>query len=329
MKAINGLLVSLVAGSCASLALAGGDDVTKFVQPVKMDKVAMRGHIGGSFGTRTATEVDYFSNVDLGAESYVFYGTGIHTTGDALHFEKGGLNTFGSPVGPVASPSKIGTVELWVVAIDASSGAGSLVDCTITMEMTDTLVDWMPLSTTSVPNTCFPSGDDRVNQVSLGGWYLDLTGSVAPYNYYANGYILDTGTAGLAWNCPDGNAFLDMRCWEFNAADQIHDGASTIAPVLSASVYPTYNGSLNVCSYPPGAYPALGFSYDNFWFDADNGGTYKRNERYFFGGFPALSNLMVRLGGNDGCSFDMNGDGFVSGDDSDYAGDLNDSGCPY
>ena len=115
MKAMNCLLVSLCAGACTTAALAGGqDDVTKFIQPVKVDRVRMVGQIGGGgFGTRAATQVDYYSNVDLGAESYIFYGTGVHTTGDALHFEKGGLNTFGSPVGPVGSPAKIGTVELW------------------------------------------------------------------------------------------------------------------------------------------------------------------------------------------------------------------------
>lgn len=322
MKAINCLLVSLVAGTCASAALAGGDDVTRALTPKKVEKVRMVGQIGGGgFGTRVATQVDYYSNVDLGASNYIFYGTGVTTTAEHLFYEKGGYNAGGYVINPVGTPAKIGTVEFWVVASDASSTAGSTVDCTVTMEMFDHCVDWNPLSTTAAPNTCMPSGDDDIAQVSLGGWYVDLNGAYAPYNGYANGYILDTGTAGLAWNNPDGNGFLDMRTWLYNG------GSPPVT--LATAVYPTYNGSSSTCGYAAGGTPQLGYSVDNFYFDADGSTDYTRNERYFYGGAPAIANLMVRLGGDDGCSYDLDGDGFVSGVDIDYGLQLAEAGCPY
>jgi len=324
MKAMNCLLVSLVAGSCATAALAGGqDDVTKYIQPKKIDRVRMVGNIGSAgFGTRAATEVDYYSNVDTGASSYIFIGGGVHLSGDHLVFEKGGYTSLGGYIYPVASSAKIGTVEFWVVASDLSAATGAPIDCTVTLEMFDYLLDWSPLSTTAAPNTCHTSGDDSVNQVSLGGFYVDLVGSAfGPLNGYANGYILDTGSAGLAWTMPHGSGFLDERCWDYNG------GSVPVTPSLV--IYTCFNGSFGNCAYPDGSYPALGWSADNFYFDANANGTYARNERFFFGGLNFLSNLMVRLGGNDGCSFDLNGDGFVSGDDADYALELVDAGCPY
>ena len=330
MKAINGLLVSLVAGSCVTAAMAGQDDVTKFIQPKVMNKVHMFGQIGGSggFGTRAATVVDYYSNVDLGTNSFLFYGTGVTTTGDQLWFEKGGTNSLGNPVGPVASAAKVGEVEFWVVASDATSSAPAQLDCTVTMEMFDQVVDWSPVSTTALPNTCLPSGNDQVNQISLGGFYVDLAGSFAPYNGYVNGYILDTGSAGLAWTCNHGGGFLDSRTWAYNGGS---------APVtLSTNVFPAYDGMANYCdgwnhdtNAPAMNYPALGYSQDNFYYDASGDGTYQRNERYFYGGGSFLANLMVRLAGDDGCSFDLDGDGFVGGNDIDYALELISAGCPY
>lgn len=323
MKAMNCLLVSLCAGACTTAVLAQGqDDVTKFIQPHKVDRVRMVGQIGGSgFGTRAATQVDYYSNVDLGGGSWIFYGGGVNNTGDHLVFEKGGYNALGNAIYPVASPAKVGTVEFWVIASDLSSATGAPVDCTVTLEMFDHLIDWSPVATTAIPNTCHTSGDDAVNQVSLGGFYIDLTGGFAPINGYANGYILDTGGAGLAWTMSDGNGFLDERVWAYNG------GSPPVA--LSTTCYCTYDGSNGNCAYPDGSYPALGYSADNFYLDANGDGRYSRNERYYYGGLNFLSNLMVRLGGDDGCSFDIDGDGFVSGNDTDYALELIAAGCPY
>jgi hypothetical protein len=324
MKAMNCLLVSLVAGTCASAALAGGqDDVTKWLPHKQVTKAVMRGQLNGGtgFNTRASTQVDFYSCNDTGTSSYIFYGGGVHNSGEHLFMEKGGTNSLGSPIGPVASVSKVGTVEFWVVASDASSVAGSLVDCTITLEMFDHCVDWSPVGTTSAPNTCMPSGDDSINQISLGGFYVDLNGSFAPYNGYANGYILDTCSAGLAWNVTDGNGFIDMRCWDYNGG--------SVPTIGSTTVYNTFDGEgAGICSYPAGGYPALGYSVDNFYFDANNNGRYQRSERYFYGGLPAIANLMIRLGGDDGCSFDLDGDGFVGGGDIDYALELIDAGCP-
>lgn len=319
---INCLLVSLIAGTCASAAFAGGDDVTKALTPHKVDKVYMHGLINGNgsgFGTR-GDPMDVYSNVDLGGNSWIFYGGTVHTSGDPIFMEKGGYSSFGVNVGPVASPAKVGIFEFWIVASDGTTGSHG-VPCTITYEMFDTQVDWNPLSTTAVPNTCMPSGDDSVNQVSLGGFYVPLTGAFAPLNGFANGYILDLGGAGLAWTLTDGNAFIDNRCWDNNG---------TNPPVaISATVYNCYDGSAAVCGAPAGAYPALGFSVDNFYFDADSNGIYRRNERYFYGGFPFIANLMFRLQADDGCTLDLNGDGFVNGDDIGYAGFVFDGGCPY
>ncbi len=321
MKAMNCLLVSLFAGSCATAALAQ-DDVTKYIQPKKVDRVRMVGHLNGAgFGTRAATEVDYYSNVDLSASNFIFYGTALPQAADHLHFEKGGYNALGNPIYPVASSAKVGTVEFWVVASDLSAATGAPIDCTATLEMFDHMLDWTPAATTAIPNTCHPSGDDSVNQVSLGGFYVDLNGTFGPLNGYANGYILDTGTAGLAWTMPDGNGVLDYRTWQYNG------GSPPVA--LSTNCYPTFNGSNGNCAYPAGSYPALGYSADNFWFDNNAGGSIQRTERFFFGGLNFLSNLMVRLGGNDGCSYDLDGDGFVGGNDIDYGLELVDGGCPY
>jgi hypothetical protein len=323
MKAMNCLFVSLVAGTCASAALAGQDDVTKFLPHKQVTKSVMRGNVGGScgFGTRASTIVDYYSNNDTGASSYIFYGGGVPNCGEHIFFEKGGTNSLGNPVGPVGSGGKIGEVEFWVIASDVSTTAGSLVDCTVTLEMFDHCVDWSPVGTTATPNTCMPSGTDAINQISLGGFYIDLNGSFAPYNGYANGYILDTCTAGLAWGVTDGNGFIDMRCWDYNGG--------SVPTTTSAVTYPTFNGQgAGVCSYAAGGYPILGYSVDNFYFDNVVDGKYTRAERFFFGGLPAVANLMIRLAGDDGCSFDLDGDGFVGGGDIDYSLELIDAGCP-
>lgn len=317
MKAMNCLLVSLVAGSCATAALAQQDTALPHKQ---VTKSVMRGHIGGGggFGTRVSTIVDFYSNVDTAAAtSYIFYGTTVHNCGEHLFMEKGGTTSLGGPIGPVASVSKIGEVEFWVIASDASSTAGSLVDCTVTLEMFDHCEDWYVIG-----STCKPSGDDSVAQVSLGGFYVDLNGSFAPYNGYANGYVLDTCTAGLAWNVTDGNGFIDYRCFDYNGG--------SVPTTTSAVTWPTFNGQNGgMCTYPTGAYPALGYSVDNFYFDnVAIDGHYSRNERYFFNGSPAIANLMIRLAGDDGCSFDLDGDGFVGGGDIDYSLELIDAGCP-
>lgn len=325
MKAMNCLFVSLVAGTCASAALAGDNDVTKFLPHKKMDKVVMRSQLpGGGFGTRVGP-MDYYSCVDLGPASYLFIGGGVHNSGEHLFYEKVGTNGLGNPVGPVASPAKIGEVEFWVAASDTAVGTGVPVDCTITLEMFDHCVDWSPVGTTAAPNTCMPSGNDAINQVSLGGFYVDLAGTaIAPFNGFLNGYILDLCTPGLAWNNPDGNGFIDFRCWDYNG------GSAPIAGALT--IYNAFAGqAAGPCSYAAGSYPANGYSVDNFYFDANANGRFQRNERYFYGGLPAVANLMIRLGTGsigDGCSLDIDGNGFVNGDDVDYAFELIDAGCP-
>jgi len=323
MRLLNTLLVATLAGTCASSALADGpDDVTKWLPHKRVTSAVMHGAVNSSrgFGTRASTAVDYYSNVDYGPNSYMFFGGGVHTTGEHLFFEKGAGYSNPMHIGPVGAPARIGEIEFWVVASDLSSTAGTVVDCTVTLEMFDHCVDWSPVGTTSSPNTCMPSGDDSINQISLGGFYVDLAGTNAPYND-ANGFMLDLCEAGLAWTVPDGNVFIDMRCWEYNGGSE---------PVnLSANVYPMFNGqSAGACSFAAGGYPKLGYSYDNFYFDANLDWLYKRNERYFFGGLPAIANLMIRLSGDDGCSFDLNGDGFMNGGDVDYAFELIDAGCP-
>ncbi len=321
MKAINGLLVSLVAGSCVTAAMAGQDDVTKFIQPKVMNKVRMVGQIGGGsgFGTRAATKVDYYSNVATSlssTNSWIFYG-GTTTTGDVLHLEKGGFDSQANQIGPVASAAKIGEVEFWIVASDGTANTNLAFDTTVTMEMFDQVVDWLPAG-----STCMPSGNDAVNQVSLGGFYVDITGTLAPVNGYANGYVLPISDAGITWVCNHGTCFLDQRIWEYNGGNP--------PTTLAASQFNTFDGQAVPCA-APGDYPELGYSADNFYFDANNNGIYSAaTERYWFGGGGTfISNLMVRLAGDDGCSFDLNGDGFVGGSDIDYALELIDAGCPY
>jgi hypothetical protein len=319
MKAINGLLVSLVAGTCASAALAGGDDVTKALTPKKVEKVRMVGNLNGGFGQRAAL-MDYYANNDLGGGSFIFYGLTVHTSGEPIVLEKQGTNDFNNPVGPVGSASKVGEYEFWVVASDGTTGSHG-VDCTVTTELFSETVDWLP-----VGSTCMGTGTgelcaDQVNRVSLGGFYVDLNGSFAPLNGFANGYILDLATAGLPWNSPDPTAFIDIRMWEYNGGNP--------PTTLSSFVYNTYDGSSSTCAYAPGGYPLVGYSADNFYFDADLTNCYGSNERYFYGGPPFVANTMVRLSGDDGCSYDLNGDGFVTGDDTDYGNSLNDAGCPF
>lgn len=323
MKAMNCLLVSLCAGACTSAALAGGQDkVIKCLDAVKCDKVRMVGQVGGGgFGTRAATLVNYYSNVDLSANRWIFRGTTVHNLGDNVHFEKGGYDINGYAIYPVGSPGKIGEVEFWVIAVDGAQSTGAGVDCTVTLEMFDTVIDWSPVNPSSGPasNTCHTSGDDSINQVSLGGFYVDLTGGAAPYNGFANGYIVDISSA--PWNCPDGNGFIDFRTWDYN-------GGSPPA-VPSALIWATFNGVGVNCGYPDGAYPALGWSEDAFSYDVGGDGRYQSSELFFFGGFPFVSNAMIRLAGDDGCSFDLNGNGFVGGDDIGYASELIEAGCPY
>lgn len=324
MKAMNCLLVSLVAGTCATSALAQQDQV---LEAHKIDRVRMMGNIGGGFNTRAATVVDYYSNVDT-APGYIFYsGTATavatHLAGEHLFFEKGGFDEQNNTIGPVGSATKVGVVEFWTITLDASQATGTPIDCTVTLEMFDHCLDWLIPGTAG---TCTPSGDDSVAQTSVlgGAIQVDLTGTFAPQNGYANGYVLNIGAAGFAWNVPDGNGFYDIRLWEYNGGS---------APTtISLKHGPAFDGQpTGVCSYPAGGYPAFGYSVDNFYTDSNGDGRYQRNERFYFNStaMTAIANLMVRLSGDDGCSFDINGDGFVGGSDIDYSLILIDAGCPY
>jgi len=326
MKAINGLLVSLIAGSCATVALADNrDDVTHYIQP-KVAHQPMRAlHIdlsgNGGFGTRAATQMDYYSNVNTGAGSYIFYGTGLNESGEPIFLEKGGTDDLGDPIGPVASPGKFNEVELWMVTSNGTSASAPF-DCTITVELFAATVDFANLG-----STCLPSGDDSVAQISLGGFYSDLT-----LQNYALYVITYSGLEALYgpyfnWNVLDGNCFVDIRGW-----DPSGGGLSFTRTGNGLWLFPAFDGmSPAPCAIAPDAYPTLGMSFNNFYHDGVTiDGHYSRGERYFFGNDNNfLSNLMVRFAGNDGCSLDLNGDGFVGGVDVDYVGLLIDAGCGY
>lgn len=323
---LNSLLVSLVAGSCASAALAGNqDDVTKFIQPIKVDKVRMVGNLNGNgsgFGSR-AWNIDCYNNADLGAYSYIFWGgLGLNPVGDYLQFEKGGYNSAYNFVSAVAAPAKVGEVEFWLVASDATTNGLTAIPTTVSLELFDALADWLPIA-----STCSPSGDGNIFQINLGGFYVDLTGAFAPWSGYANGYILDVSGlyAGgyFNWNVTDGTAAVRYITWEYNGGNP---------PVtLAASSAPAFNGHFGPCAYPMNGYPLLGWSADNFYWDVNADGIFAASgERYFFGGQNNFtSNLMLRFAGDEGCSYDLNGDTFVNGDDTDYGAIMASSGCPY
>lgn len=330
MITLTTLLVAACAGSAAPVCQVGGPDPDPpALRARRVPGVILHGTVGAGsgFGQRSATEVDYYSNVDIGPNSYLFFGAGVTGVGEPLFLGKGGVNALGHAVGPVGAPAKIGTVEFYVVRSDGSTAGGGECDFTVTLEMFDHVVDWSPVGTTANPNTCMPSLNDAVNQVSLGRVQVDLVGELSPCNGcdpycgYGQGYIVDLAAAGMAWNVIDGTCFFDIQCWNYNG------GAP---PVQRASIlFPMYDGLEDTCIAPPGSYPAIGYSADNFYLDANNDGRYSRNERYFYGGPPSIANLMLRLGGNDACSLDLDGDGFVGGNDIDYALELMAAGCPY
>jgi len=324
MSAISCLVLLAMSGACGQPGTLQKEPEPIRLEARRIDRLFMHGMVNGrdGFGTRAAGSVDFYSNVDTSNQGYVFFGGGVHTAGEHLFFEKGGVNGLGNPVGPVGSGGRVGEVEFWVVASDPALADGDPVECTVSLEMFDHCVDWSPNGSTAVPNTCMPSRDDSINQVSLGRFYIDLTGQASPLNAQANGYIFNSGAAGFAWDVTDGNGFIDIRCWEYNGGGE---------PVtLSNAVYPAFNGlGLGQCSYPVSRYPALGYSVDNFYFDNNADARYSRNERFFFQGDPEIANLMIRLGGADGCSFDLDGNGFVNGVDIDYALELVANGCPH
>lgn len=328
---VNSLLVSLVAGSCATVALAAGqDDVTKTLTAYKVDKVRMVGNVnggGGGFGSRLAL-VNCYNTADLGAYGYLFWGgLGLSYCGDTMAFEKSGYTAAYTFVAPVAAPAKVSEVEFWLVASDPTTNGFTAVDATVTVELWDVLADWLPAA-----STCAPSGDANLFQVYMGGFYVDLTGGLAPWTGYANGYVVDVSGlyAGgyFNWNVTDGNACVAVGCWAFNG------GSPPVA--LSSNTACAFMGTTGPCVRPQQDYQLLGWSQNFFYWDADASGTFdlSPNERYWYGGpngvSPnAFSSLMLRLAGDEGCSYDLNGDTFVNADDTDYGALMAGGGCPY
>lgn len=332
MKAMNGLLVAMIAGSCASMASAGGnDDVTRAVQLRRpMSKINMIDmSSGGGFGTRVAQQMAYYQNQD---DAFVNW-TIAPTLGEPIFFEKGGTATVGgSPVavGPVAAPARLNEFDVAFVTFDGTSSTDhNTSGFTFAIELFSDTIDWMWLA-----NTCAPSGDNSVAQtnftvypVGMGLVYIDVPGGAT--NHSAFGFIGVSvesfySTGYFNWSVADGNCFVDLRFY-----------TDPTLTAYSAEVNPGYNfapglvGGCGPSTANPGTYPALGFSFNNMYLDNNADGKYDRAERFFFGNDNGTeANAWLALYGSDGCE-DYDGNGFPNADDAAYIGEVTLTGCSY
>ena len=74
--------------------------------------------------------------------------------------------------------------------------------------------------------------------------------------------------------------------------------------------------------------PDLGYSSDDYYVDQNGDGLFTSAERFSFGGYPLVANMAITLYSDDGCALDLNGDGFVNGDDIDLISAMIEEGCP-
>ena len=258
-------------------------------------------HGPSGFGPRAEELVDVYTNGNYwGSNSYVFGGASVHAAMDLVFLERMDEATQLRADVPV----KVTQVEFWAIASGDGTNGPSTDEYAITLDFYDEIVDTAP-----VP--------EAVNQHWLGGFYLDHTMvDCTGYDGYCNWYVIDLSLLG-GIDIPRGRCCVDIRCWEYNNGEP----PVTLHPALS----PAFNGSKSVM---PAHYPDVGYSADTFYFDANSDGVYQSDERYFYGGFPLLANLMVTLRTTDGCTIDYNGDGFINGDDIDRVLDLIIEGCP-
>lgn len=327
MKAMNVLLVSLIAGSCASVASAGGDDVTRSVplRPAmtRIRTLDMSGN--GGFGTRASQSMTYYSNFD----DAVINWTLAPTLGEPIFLEMGGTaNVGGSPVtiGPVAAPAKLNSFDLSFVTHDINSSTDhSTSDVVFSIELWSDTIDYLFLG-----STCAPTGDDSVAQNSpsfpYGMGALGFSFGPLTNQYGWNATNIDITTAYTIpyfnWSVADGNCFIDVRFW-----------SDTTFTTYGSVAFPGYNappgGNCGTGTTNPGSYPTLGYSFNNMYLDNDANFVYNRGERFFFGNDqPVIANMRVVLRGDDGCT-DSDGNGFINGDDAAYMGEIELTGCAY
>jgi len=287
------IAMMLVAGGADALAQSGEPAARTTIEP---GSVVLGDRSRGGHGRRQLT--DFYSNVDQGPSSYLANGSSVHGAMDLLFL---GRDENGAGA-QTDLPMKVSQVEFWTVVSDGSSTSDDPFSMTITLDFYDEIVDWAP-----VP--------EPVNRERLAGFQVDIVDPNC-FDCWDGSVLVDLGAS--AFTIPRGRCFVDVRCWEYSPG---------VAPtVVSEIAYPMFNGIASP-DYE-GQYPLTGFSADSFYFDANADGVYQRNERYFFGGAPFLANLMIALRGDDGCTMDFNGDGYVNGDDIDRVMELIDRGCP-
>lgn len=282
-------LVLMLASGSAAVAQTAAPPARVRVDP---SAVRSAGFAPGGGGRTSAT--DFYSNVNTGSSAFLFLMSDVHGAMEPLFLGREdpdtGLQT--------DLPAKVSEIEFWIVASDTSSSADPY-SATITIDFYDEITDWAPLP-------------GPVNSGFIAGFQVDLVDACPGCG---GGYVISLGDD--SFGVPRGRCCVDLRCWEYN------DGAPPT--VVSQALSLPFNG------FAPGfdgEYPLAGFSGDNIYLDTSGDGVYQRNERYFAGGAPHVTNLMVALRGDDGCTIDFNGDGYVNGDDIDRIVELIERGCP-